>query len=90
MPFVRVLVGAVLGWVIVCASVALGLLVAVRSPFPKGWWILHMPMLVTGSEILASLPCVVILGFLMSKLYRVRPVVSALARPIHERGHFAL
>jgi hypothetical protein len=79
MPFVRVLVGAVLGWVVVCASVALLGLLAVWSPFPKGWWMHHMSVVMTDSEILALLPCIVLLGFLMSKLYRVRPVVSAFA-----------
>jgi len=79
MPFVRILIGAVLGWGGVVASVALLGILAVWSPFPKTWWMHHMTVVMIGSEVLASLPCAVVLGFLMSRLYRVRPVASALA-----------
>jgi hypothetical protein len=79
MPFVRILVGAVLGWVVIVASVALLGILAVWSPFPKTWWMHHMTVVMIGSELLAAVPLVVALGFLMSRLYRVRPVASALA-----------
>src|ERR1700730_4160163 len=78
MLFVRVLLGALVALVILCASVALYGALVVWSPFPRTWWIHHMPWVTFGSVALTVLPCTVILGLILSKMYKQHPVTSSL------------
>ena len=78
-PFVRILLGTLITIVILWASVALYGLLAVWSPFPRTWWIHHMSWVTVGSITLTVLPCIVVLGVTLSKVYRQRAVTCALA-----------
>jgi hypothetical protein len=77
MLFVRVLLGALAAFVVLCVSVALYGALAVWSPFPRTWWIHHMPWVTFGSVALTVLPCTVILGLILSKVNTQHPVTSS-------------
>ena len=77
MPFLRVLLGSFVALVFLCVSVALYGFLAAWSPFPQRWWIHHMPWVTFGSVALTVLPCVVIIGLILSKVYKQFPVTSA-------------
>lgn len=73
----RVLLGAVLGSVFVRFSITVLGLLAVWSPYSIGWWKHHARAVMLGSKLLAVIPCVVLLGLLLDRLYKARPVLSA-------------
>jgi hypothetical protein len=76
----RILVGAILGAAVVWGCVTLwGLFSVWFSPWSVEWWRHHVQVALIGREILAVVPCVVGLGLAFRKLYRSRPVLSALA-----------
>jgi hypothetical protein len=77
MPFVRVLLGALVALVTLGVSVPLYGFLAAWSPFPRTWWIHHMPWVTFASVALTVLPCVVFLGLILSKVYKQYPVRSA-------------
>jgi F0F1-type ATP synthase assembly protein I len=72
-----VLLGAVIGFVFVWVAVTFYGLLAVWSPYSIGWWKHHIRAVMIGSQLLAVIPCVVILGLLLNRLYKTRPVLSA-------------
>ena len=47
------------------------------SPYSIGWWKHHARAVMLGSKLLAVIPCVVLLGLLLDRLYKARPVLSA-------------
>ena|SRR5579863_3616941 len=60
------------------AAVALYGVLAVRSPWPRAWWIQHMSLVNVGSEALALLPFVIALGLLLWRLFRKHAVLYTL------------
>jgi hypothetical protein len=77
MPFVRVLLGALIALVTLGASVFFYGFLAAWSPFPQTWWIHHMSWVTFASVALTVVPCVVVLGLILSKVYKQYPVRSA-------------
>ena len=75
--FARILLGAFVAFVIICASQVLAGLLAIWSPFPRSWWAHHPYLVVAGSEAIVLIPCIGILGFVLWKLYPVRAVLGA-------------
>ena len=77
--FVRILCGALIAYAFVwAAQFPIGLL-AIWSPFPHSWWVDYPRWIILGSEALITVPGVIGLGFLLSKLYKRGALVSAFA-----------
>jgi len=77
-PALLVLVGAAFGYVAICAAAALFWLLAVRLPFPVAWRRSHADLVGLCYLGLALVPCVGIVGYALSTLFRRRAVLSAL------------
>jgi hypothetical protein len=74
----HILLGAVLGTLLLWVSVYFYGLLAGWSPWSTWWWA-HHPTLVSGtSKVLAFAPFVIVLGVVFSRLFRARPILSAL------------
>jgi hypothetical protein len=72
-----VLLGAVLGFVFIWLAVTFYGLLAVWSPYSMGWWKHHIRAVMIGSQLLAVIPCVVLLGLLLNRVYKARPVLCS-------------
>jgi hypothetical protein len=59
-------------------SVLLFGILAVRSPFPITWWKTHPYLVILGSEAIAYLPCVLLLGVILGKMFDASPVRNSL------------
>ena len=77
--FVRIVWGALIALAFVWSAALLLGLLAVWSPFPRSWWAHHPWWVIFGSEALITVPGVIGLGFLLSKLYKHSAVVSGFA-----------
>jgi hypothetical protein len=75
----RLALGAILGAAVLWACISLwGLLAVWISPWSIAWWRHHPRIVTIGREVLAVAPGVGALGLCFGRLYRWRPVVSAL------------
>src|SRR5262245_50985825 len=74
----RVLIGALLTTLILWGSVAFYGVLAVWSPFPHVMWRHHTYWVTSGSIALSVLPCVVILGAILSKVFAYRAALWSL------------
>ena len=71
------MLGVFLGTAVLWASVTLYGLLAAWAPWPVEWWRHHPQAVFLGSKVIALTPGVFILGFLLDKLFKVRPVLNA-------------
>jgi hypothetical protein len=74
----RVLFAAIVGTLVLWASLYLLGLLAVWSPWPNPWWAHRYTVVAITSKAVAFLPCVALLGILFAKLFPTRPVLYAL------------
>lgn len=73
-----VLLGAAVVYLAICAAVWLYGVLAVWSPFPATWWARHAGVVRYGSEALALTPWVILLAYLLSRLFKRHAVISSL------------
>ena len=72
-----VLLGAAVAYLGICAAIWLYGLLAVWSPFPAAWWARHGDVVRYGSEALALIPSVVLVAYLLSRLFKQHAVISS-------------
>jgi hypothetical protein len=77
--FVRILFGTTL--VVLCgwASVSATALLAFADIFPRDWWAEHSAPLFVLHEAVCYAPFILIVGFVLTKVFVQRPVANALA-----------
>jgi polyferredoxin len=72
-----VLLGAALAYLGIGAAIWLYGVLAVWSPFPATWWARHDGVVRYGSEALALIPSVVLVAYLLSRLFKRHAVISS-------------
>ena len=74
----RLLLGVVIGTLALWIALYFYGLLAVWSPWPRGWWLHDFSLVSVTSRILAWIPFVIVLGFIFVRLFKVRPTACAL------------
>ena len=73
----RLLAGIVIGASILWVSTMLLALLAVWSPFPIGWWRRYPHVVIVGSEAIVTLPAIIALAIIFTKLFSTRAPLKA-------------
>jgi hypothetical protein len=87
----RILIGAVLALAGMTLALWVFAVLAIYSPFPLATWRTHSSFVLYASEVISFVPIVLLLGFVLWKLFPVRPTLDAslsmiLALPVSVAG----